>query len=170
MFPIAHKVDSQISDIEDDIFDSDTRRIVQNISWVRRDIIALRRIIRPQVSIIANLEERNRPFISEDLDEYFGDIYDHITQVRDILDEHYEIIADLSEATDSLISFRINEVMRTSTVISVVLLPLTLISSVYGMNVPLPLDANPYAFLIISGLMVAVLVSMLLYFRHRRWL
>lgn len=170
MFPILNKIDSQISQIEDNIFMEDTRNTVQEISLVRRDVISLRRIVRPQVSIVGNLEQKSYHVIHDDLDEYFGDIFDHITQVRDILEENYEIIADLSEATDSLISFRINEVMRTLTVISVVMLPLTLITGVYGMNVDLPFDRNPYAFFGISGAMVLVLTSMLLYFRHRRWL
>ncbi len=104
------------------------------------------------------------------LDDYFGDVYDHIEQVKDILDEDYEIIADLSEATDSLISYRINEIMRTLTVISVLMLPLTLVSGIYGMNVELPFNRSPYAFYILSGMMVMILTVMLLFFRYRRWL
>ena len=97
IFPILYKVDSQISQIEDDIFEEDTRYIVREISLVRRDIIALRRIIKPQIAIISNLEQKDRPFIRDELDEYFGDILDHIYKVRDILEENYEVIADLSE-------------------------------------------------------------------------
>ena len=170
IFPILYKVDSQISQIEDEIFDDDTRDVVRDISLVRRDIIALRRIIRPQIVIISNLEQRDRPFIREELDEYFGDILDHIYKVRDILDENYEVIADLSETTDSLLSHRINEVMRVLTVISVLMLPLTLLSGIYGMNVNLPFENNPFAFGGVVTIMAFIFFSMLLFFRYRGWL
>jgi magnesium transporter len=170
IFPILYKVDSQISQIEDEIFDDNTRDVVRDISLVRRDIIALRRIIRPQIVIISNLEQRDRPFIREELDEYFGDILDHIYKVRDILDENYEVIADLSETTDSLLSHRINEVMRVLTVISVIMLPLTLLSGIYGMNVNLPFENNPFAFGGMVAVMAFIFFSMLLFFRYRGWL
>ena len=170
IFPILYKVDSQISQIEDDIFDNDTRDIVRKISLVRRDIIALRRIIRPQIAIISNLEQRDRPFIREELDEYFGDILDHIFKVRDILDEDYEVIADLSDTTDSLLSHRINEVMRVLTVMSVIMLPLTLLSGIYGMNIRLPFEHSQFAFGGMMGLMAFIFFSMLVFFRYRGWL
>lgn len=170
IFPILYKVDSQISQIEDEIFEADTRTLVREISLVRRDIIALRRIIRPQIAIISNLEQKDRPFIREELDEYFGDILDHIYKVRDILDENYEVIADLSATTDSLLSHRINEVMRILTVISVIMLPLTLISGILGMNVHLPFQNNPYAFAGTMFLMMFIFLGMLLFFRYRDWL
>lgn len=170
IFPILYKVDSQISQIEDEIFEADTRTLVREISLVRRDIIALRRIIRPQIAIISNLEQKDRPFIREELDEYFGDILDHIYKVRDILDENYEVIADLSATTDSLLSHRINEVMRILTVISVIMLPLTLISGILGMNVHLPYQNHPYAFAGTMFLMMFIFLGMLLFFRYRNWL
>jgi magnesium transporter len=170
LFPILYKVDSQISEIEDDIFEDDTRDIVREISLVRRDIIALRRIIRPQIPIITNLSERERPFIREELDDYFDDVLDHMYKVRDLLDENYEVIADLSETTDSLLSHRINEVMRVLTVLSVIMLPLTLLSGIYGMNVRLPFEGDPYAFWGLMGFMAGVFITMIGYFRYRGWL
>jgi magnesium transporter len=170
LFPILYKVDSQISQIEDDIFEDDTRDIVREISLVRRDIIALRRIIRPQMPILANLADRDRPFIREELDDYFDDVLDHMFKVRDLLDENYEVIADLSETTDSLLSHRINEVMRVLTVLSVIMLPLTLLSGIYGMNVRLPFERNPYAFWVMLGVMGSIFLVLISYFRHRDWL
>ncbi len=170
LFPIIKKIEQQITEIEKDIFIDDMQTIVQEISMARRDIIALRRIIRPQVNIIANLEREDRSFIHDELDVYFSDILDHIIHVRDMLDEDYEIMADLSEATDSLISYRINEVMRTLTVISITMLPMTLISGIYGMNVSLPLAQKSYAFLIIAVMMISILILMLIFFHRRRWL
>ncbi|MFW5709189.1 MAG: magnesium transporter CorA family protein [Chloroflexota bacterium] len=170
VLPILRKVDANIRDIEENIFTSDPREIIRNITLVRRDIISLRRIIRQQVPVVERLEQTNHPILHEELEEYFGDIVDHIYRARDIIDENAEVIASLAETADTLASHRINEVMRILTVISVIMLPLTLVSSVYGMNVNLPLDANPNAFIIISGVMVVMAAAMLVYFRRRNWL
>jgi magnesium transporter len=169
-FPILDKVDSNIQVIEEEVFTEDMRRIVQAISIVRRDIIALRRIIRPQIAIVANLEQKDRPFIREELDVYFGDIVDHLNKAWDILEDHREVVEGLSETSDSVISYRINEVMRILAIISVVMLPLTLLSGIYGMNISLPLARDPLAFALIMGLMILMAGGMLLYFRRRGWL
>ncbi|MFQ5813749.1 MAG: magnesium/cobalt transporter CorA [Anaerolineae bacterium] len=171
-FPILDKVDSNIQVIEEEVFTSDMRRIVQDISIVRRDIIALRRIIRPQIAIVANLEQKDRPFIQEELDVYFGDIVDHLNKARDILEDHREVIEGLSETSDSVISYRINEVMRILAIISVVMLPLTLLSGIYGMNLGknLPLASHPLSFVFIMGLMILMAGGMMFYFKRRGWL
>jgi magnesium transporter len=169
-FPILGKVDKNLHAIEEEMFTADMRHIVQEISIVRRDIISLRRIIKPQIAIVTNLERKDRPFIREDLDVYFSDIVDHLTKAWDILEDHREMIEGLSETSDSVSSYRINEVMRILTVISVIMLPLSLISGIYGMNVLLPMAREPYVFFAILGLMVVIAGGMLLYFKHRKWL
>jgi len=169
--PILRKVDINIRNIEEDIFTANIRQIIQDISLVRRDVIALRRIIRQQIPIIEALERTDHAILHEDLEEYFGDIADHLYKARDIIDENAEIIASLAETADTLASHRINEVMRILTVISVIMLPLTLISSIYGMNVsPLPLAEDPYGFIIICSMMIVMAIAMLAYFRWRGWL
>lgn len=168
--PILRKVDGNIRRIEEDIFTADTRKVIRDISVVRRDVIALRRIIRQQVPVVELLERIDHPIIHDDLEEYFGDIADHLYKARDIIDENYEIITSLADTVDTLASHRINEVMRILTVISVIMLPLTLISSIYGMNVALPFGEHPNGFLIISLMMIFLAVALLWYFRRRGWL
>ncbi len=170
LFPILYKVDANIRHIEEALFSEDVRSTIQDISFVRRDVIALRRIIRPQVAIVHNLEQIDRPFIHDDLEVYFGDILDHLQKARDIADEDAEEITNLADTSDALVSYRINEVMRILTVISVIMLPLTLISGIMGMNIGLPFQSHPQAFLIIVGAMLFVSLVMLLLFRYRRWL
>lgn len=171
VFPILRKVDANIRAIEESIFTADARTLIRDIALVRRDIIALRRIVRQQVPILENLERRDRPILREDLDEYFGDILDHLYKARDILDENAEIIAGLAETADTLINNRVNEVIRILTVISVIMLPMTLISSIYGMNIAnLPFSEHPASFLIVNGFMLVIALVMLLFFRLRHWL
>lgn len=170
VLPMLYKVDQNIRELEEEVFAADSRRVMQDLSFVRRDIIALRRIIRPQVSIIENLENVDRPFIREELDVYFGDILDHLLKAREIVEDHLEVINGVSDLATALVSYRLNEVMQILTVISVIMLPLTLISGIYGMNVKLPFMHEALAFPLVLGLMFAIALSMLLYFRHRNWL
>ncbi|GAB4568879.1 MAG: magnesium/cobalt transporter CorA [Anaerolineae bacterium] len=170
ILPILYKVDSNIRAIVEDLFTEDLRQIIEDITFVRRDIIALRRIIRPQIGIVANLEKVDRPFIHDELDVYFGDILDHLQKAADLLSDQAEVIEVLAESADTLASHRINEVMRILTVISVIMLPLTLISGVYGMNVVLPMQDHPFAFFLIVLIMIAIMLGMLYAFKRRGWL
>jgi magnesium transporter len=170
ILPILYKVDGNIRDLEEEIFAADSRRVMQDLSFIRRDIIALRRIIRPQITIVENLENVDRPFIREDLDVYFGDTHDHLLKALEIVEDHLTVINGLADMAHALVSYRLNEVMQILTVISVIMLPLTLVSGIYGMNVTLPLMDHPAAFLVVLGLMVAIAFAMLSYFRHRGWL
>lgn len=170
IFPILRKVDSNIRAIEDGIFILDSRQIIRDIALVRRDIIALRRIIRHQVPIVESLERTEHRIIRDDMEEYFADTVDHLLTSRDIIDEDWDVINGLAATADSLLSHRINEVMRVLTVISVIMLPLTLVSGIYGMNIELPLDGHPYAFILVFGLMFSIAILMLAYFKRRKWL
>ncbi|MFZ5919325.1 MAG: magnesium/cobalt transporter CorA [Chloroflexota bacterium] len=169
-FPILAKVDHNIQTIEEQMFTENMHQIVQKISVVRRDIIALRRIIKPQLVIVANLEHVDRPFIREDLDVYFGDIHDHLQKAWEELEDHREVLVGLSDTSESVISYRINEVIKILTVISVMMLPLTLISGIYGMNVSLPGMDHRWTFPIIIAAMVLIVVVMLFIFRKKNWL
>lgn len=169
LFPMLRKVEANVQAIEDTIFSADAREIIRNIALIRRDVIALRRIIRHQVPILEVLAKSEHPILRGELEEQFSDVLDHLYSARDIIDENHEVIGGLSETADSLLSHRINEVMRVLTVISVIMLPLTLISGIYGMNIELPLNQHPNAFLMVSSIMIAVVTLMLLYFRRRQW-
>jgi magnesium transporter len=170
---IMTRVGERINDVEERIFTEDMRHIVEEISSIRRDVIALRRIIKPQIAVVSNLERKDRPFIREGMEVYFGDIVDGFSRAWDELEDHREVIEGLSATSESITSYRINETMRALTVISVVLLPLSVLAGIYGMNVQLPFafDAqNPYTFWGILGAMLAMVVGLLAFFRIKRWL
>ncbi len=169
ILPILYKVDANIRHLEEEIFSQDSRQVMQDLAFVRRDIIALRRIIRPQIVIVGNLEKVDRTFIREDLDVYFGDIYDHIVKASEIIDDHFEVINGLADMANALVSYRLNETIQILTVISVIMLPLTLISGIYGMNIALPIQDHALAFIVVMALMATIATSMLLYFHHRGW-
>ncbi|MCY4466150.1 MAG: magnesium/cobalt transporter CorA [Chloroflexi bacterium] len=170
IFPILRKVDARVAAIGDALFESKAKGAIREIALLRRDIISLRRIIRAQIPIVQQLEMVEHAILHEDMEEYFGDVADHLFKLRDIADENFEVINSFAEAADTLASYRINEVMRILTVISVIMLPLTLISSIYGMNIDLPFADDPNAFMLTAVIMILVALLMLLIFRLRHWL
>jgi len=169
-FPILNKINANIEQIEDEIFEEKIRETVQEISIVRRDIIAFRRVIKPLIPVITSLERKQRPFLNEDMEEYFGNISDHLSKIWDTLEDYKEVIEGLSDTINSLTSNRTNDIIKVLTIISVILLPLTLISGIYGMNIRLPVEDHPLAFEIVMGVMLLVIVAMLGFFKWRKWI
>ena len=169
-FPILNKINTNIEQVEDEIFEERVRQTVYEISVIRRDVIAFRRIIKPLIPVIASLERKQRPFLREDMEEYFGDISDHLSKIWDTLEDYKEVIEGLSDTINSLTSNRINEIIKVLTIISVILLPLTLISGIYGMNIELPAMSHPLAFEMVIGIMALVIISMLAFFRWKKWI
>ncbi|MDP9371469.1 MAG: magnesium transporter CorA family protein [Chloroflexota bacterium] len=175
--PITRRISQKIEEIDEMLFEPNTQRTIEEIATVRRDIIATRRIIKPQVQIMTVLERRVRAFFrhgdEEEIEAYFGDLVDGIGKIADILDDAKEVVDSLSATTDSLTTHRLNQVIKTLTILSVIMLPLTLISSIYGMNVNLPYDEQPGAPVTFVGLLVLmalIAAVMILFFRWRRWL
>jgi len=169
--PIMSKISVNIDKAENDIFSSrGMPRAIGEISMLRRDVISFRRIIWPMRAVIATMEPRIRRFTTMDLAVYFGDMTDHVDKIWDGLDEFKEIIEGLNDTHDSLATNRTNEVMRMLTVIATVLLPLTLLAGIYGMNVPLPFQDSHYSFILIFVVWVIIVTGMLYFFRRNRWI
>ena len=168
--PILSKLHENIEDVEDRIFAERTRSQIRAISMLRRDVIAFRRIIWPMRAVIGSLERRARRFSKTDLAVYFGDMVDHVDRIWDGLDEYKEIIEGLNDAHDSLANNRTNEIMRILTIVATIFFPITLIASIWGMNIPLPFQKSSQSLLYVSLIMAAVIGGMLYFFRRRRWI
>jgi magnesium transporter len=170
-FPMLLRLDEKLDRIEELMFLQQTQQIVEDLSYIRRDIISLRRIIRPNLPVLRSLAAVDRPYLGLDTEgaAYFGDVTDGLTRIWDMLEEQKEIIEGLDATLFSLTSHRINQEIKIFTLISVVMLPMTLIASIYGMNVHLPLAETPLAFWGILVLMGIVAGGLFLFFRHRRW-
>lgn len=104
------------------------------------------------------------------MEVYWGDLIDHIDKIWDTLDACKEIIEGLKDTNDSLYSHHTTEVMRVLTIIATIMMPLTLVASIYGMNIPLPGEKKDISFLVILIIMIVCIVAMLYFFRRRRWI
>jgi magnesium transporter len=169
-FPILDKIGHKLDSIEDDMFEGYAEDVVRDISNVKQEIISYRKVVKPGRSTLRALERRVDKFLPEELDLYFDDIVDSAERIWDQLDNYKEVVDGLESTNESVISHRQNDVLRVLTIFSVIVLPLTLISGIFGMNVDFPGFSSNEAFWVIVALMVAVMVGMIAFFRHKRWL
>ena len=172
-FPMLRKIGNKLDAIEDDIFEEErSDEVVRDIFSAKQEIINFRKVIRPQRPVLRDLENYKQRFLAPDLDLeiYFDDIVDAHERIWDILENYKEVIEALEETNESVLNHRVNEILRVLTAISVIVLPLTLIASIWGMNVGVPGEGDKFDFYVVIALMVVILVGMLSYFRRRDWL
>ncbi len=171
-FPMLRKMGNKLDALEDTIFEGRSEEVVRDISNVKQEIINFRKVIRPQRAVLRDLENVKRRFLAPeyDLEIYFDDIVDSHERIWDMLENYKEVVEALEDTNESVISHRVNDILRVLTSISVIVLPLTLIASIWGMNVAVPGEGDDTAFYIVVGAMVALLLGMATYFRRRGWL
>ena len=174
-FPILDKIGFKLDLIEDALFEGESDDLVRDISNTKQEIINYRRIVKPQRTVLRLLDRSSQRFAPTDLDIYFDDIVDKSERIWDLLENYKEVAEALEATNESVISHRVNDILRALTAISVIVLPLTLIASVFGMNVGLPGGGDPAAggsvtYWVIVGALLAILIGMVAYFRFTRWL
>ncbi len=169
-FPILDKESQNIERVEERIFEEDARKMMREISIIRRNLINFRRIIRPQMAVIASLEHKDWEFLRGDMDVYWGDVSDHTVQIWDRLQDLREVIEGLGDTIDSLTSHSLNEVMKYLAIIAITFGSLEAISGIFGMNFPMPWAQSPHVLPVVSSIMILVVIAMWAYFRHMRWL
>ncbi len=167
-FPILDKIGHKLDSLEDDVFEGRSEEVVRDISNVKQEIISYRKIVKPERSTLRLLERHVERFLPEELELYFDDVVDAAERIWDILDNYKEVVEALESTNESVISHRQNDVLRVLTVFSVVLLPLTLITGVFGMNVEFPGFDTAWAFWTVVVVMAAVLCGVLGFFRYKR--
>jgi magnesium transporter len=120
--------------------------------------------------VFRDLERTKQRYMRDELEVYFDDIVDASERIWDMLENYKEVVVALDETNESVISHRVNEILRVLTAFSVVVLPLTFIASLWGMNVGVPGEGDTTAFWIVSAACVAILLGMVAFFRRRGWL
>jgi len=169
-FPILDKIGHKLDSIEDDMFEKRAEEVVRDLSNVKQEIISFRKIIKPERSTLRVLERQIERFLPEQLELYFDDIVDASERIWDLLDNFKEVVEALEDTNESVISHRQNDVLRFLTVVTVILLPLTLITGVFGMNVHFPGFETSAAFWAIIGFMLGLGLGLTAFFRFKRWL
>jgi magnesium transporter len=165
-FPILDKISYKLDRIEDDVFEERSEEVVRDISNVKQEIIAYRKIMKPERATLRGLERYTRRFLPEALEVYFDDIVDASERIDDLLDNYKEVVEALEQTNESVISHRQNYRLQLLTVFSVLFLPLTLIAGIFGMN----FSFSSTGFLVTVSVLGALFLSALAFFRWKRWL
>ena len=168
---ILDEVSINLEYMDRQVFEADSKAIVEEISLLRRNIIYFQTILKPQIPLFNSLEKGQIKLLNGQLSAYWGTIVDRTNRMWDRLEDAHELIEGLFATNESLVQFRTNEVIKVLTIFSVMLMPLTLLSGIYGMNlISLPLANHPQSFLFVSFLMLLVTLGMILFFRFKKWL
>ena len=170
-FPILEDYGERIEALEDAIIQKPNHQMLEEIYEVRRELLALRRIIWPLRNVINTLIRGSNDLISQEVQIYLRDCYDHVIQILDIIESYRELASSLMDVYLSATGNKMNEVMQLLTVISTVFIPLTFIAGVYGMNFKyMPeLDVR-WSYFACLGLMGAIAFSLIYFFWRRGWL
>ncbi len=169
MFPVLDSIDEELENHSKNALTQHTAEPISNLLKLRRELFHAKRIAGPQRDLIIHLAKGYR-FIGEESGLHFRDCYDHMIRANDIIENLREIIASTVEIHLSVVSNRMNEVMKVLTIIATLMLPLSVIAGVYGMNFKnMPELYWRYGYFMVLGAMALVAGSMLLFFKKKKW-
>lgn len=169
-FPVLEHYSECIENTEEELLNRPDRMTLQKAHAVKRGLLLLRRAIWPMREIVAQLQRDKHECLSETTLTYFRDVYDHCVQILDLNETYHEIATALTETYMSVVSNRMNEVVKVLTVISTIFIPLTFLAGVYGMNMPIPENEWRWSYPVFWGLCSAIALGMVVWFRRRGWL
>jgi magnesium transporter len=170
--PEVDELSNRLDELEQEVFQNPRPELVREILEEKRDVASLRRVILPQRDVMGRLARRDFVDISTEMSFRFRDVYDQLVRIADDALILQDRISGILEAHLSSVSNRLNAVMKVLTVVSVIIMPLTLLAGLYGMNVPLPRfpGSDGMQFWWICGICLVVSITMLTIFRRMRWI
>ncbi len=167
---LLRKVGLDLELINRELFGKKQVKIIERISITRKNIILVNTIFKPQLRLFHKFETGQVSGFADNMEEYWGNILDYYQKMWDMTEDYEDLIEGLSKTFDSMQTNKTNEIMKILTLISSIILPLTFITSLYGMNVILPLAEKTTAFWILLVTMGVLSVVMIFYFKRRRWM
>ena len=172
--PVLDDFDERIDRLEEEIFNlkQPNNKILSQIMELKRSVLRMRRISVKQMDVILRMSRGEFPeLIPEEMRPFYRDVHDHLTRVVDLAENYRDLISGSLEAYLSVVSNRLNEIMKVLTIFSAVMLPLTFIAGVYGMNFDhMPELHSRYGYIATLVVMILVALVMLFFFWWRGWL
>jgi magnesium transporter len=170
-FPVMDQVAERVEDLEEQIFSNFDEAALQSIFRLKKDLLNVRRVVTPERDVLNVMLRRGIPVFSQDDVTYLQDVYDHIVRITDTLDTYRDLLSSSLDSFLSVQSNRLNQVVKVLTVTSIVLMSVTLVAGIYGMN----FDNMPelhwrYGYVWALGLMAAISVGLVALFRRIKWL
>jgi magnesium transporter len=173
--PVVEQLDLSLDQIEDEIFGKYTPGTLEKLFSIKRSVLYLRRILAPQREALNKLARDQFEVIDERDRIYFRDVYDHLVRMYDITESVRELVSGALDSYLSVVNNRLNDVMKTLTIITTLFMPISFIASFFGMNffqpvIPLGIWTRWPAFIITLLIMVLTPIAMFVWMRHRRWM
>ncbi|MED0678955.1 magnesium/cobalt transporter CorA [Aneurinibacillus thermoaerophilus] len=169
-FPIMDRISARIDELEDEMYEHQMEAITEEFLALKRTIILIRRVILPQKRIFAPVNGTMLFKINEENIPFYIDLVDHLERLVDSAETSRDLVNGALDTYYSIVSAKTTETMQILTIISTIMMPLTFITGLMGMNVHLPGQDSPYSFWAIMGILFTVIALMLLYFKRKRWL
>ncbi len=170
-FVILEKFGEKLDGMEEELLTNPTPETLQAIYSLKKDMIFLRKSVWPLREVIGGLERGESKLIQESTQIYFRDVYDHTIQVMDAIETSRDMLSGMLDIYLSSVSNRMNAVMKMLTIIATIFMPLTFIAGIYGMNFQnMPELGWRWGYFAVLLVMVAIGISMLVYFKRKKWL
>jgi len=170
-FAILETLGERTESLENNVLKEPDPAVVREIHALKRELILLRKAIWPLREVLANLSRDDSPLISKSTALYLRDVYDHTIQVVETVETFRDTVSGLLDVYLSVVSNRMNEVMRVLTVIATLFIPLTFLAGIWGMNFEfMPELEWKFAYPVVLGIMILIAATMLIFFRRKKWL
>lgn len=170
-FPVLQGLEKRMGELERQVVENPTQEIMNQAFKMKRELLWLKRISYPQRDVILRLSREETTLISKQAQLYFRDVYDHLYRMTEIADAYRDIMTGVLDAYLTSVSNRMNEIMKVLTIFASIMLPLTLIAGIYGMNFDhMPELRWPHGYFYVLGVMAAVAGGMLYYFKRKKWM
>ncbi len=167
---LLRKVGLELELINRELFTRGAPKIIERLSITRKNIILLNTMLKPQIRVFNKFESGSVEGFADNMEDYWGNILDYYNRMWDLTEDYGELIEGLSTTFDSMQTNKTNEIMKILTLISSIILPLTFLTGLYGMNVLLPMQNDNAAFMVIIGFMLVIGIGMIFYFRRKKWM
>ncbi len=170
-FTVIDQIEGELDKLEDVIMRSPEMSTKSKIHDLRLALLTLRKSISPLRELMNRFSDTESKLVTSDTQVYVADLRDHVIQITDLVETYRDVINGLYDLYVSEISFRMNSVMQTLTIVSTIFIPLSFLVGVYGMNWDnMPELHTRYGYFVLWGVMICVILGMLGWFRSRRWI
>ncbi len=169
--PVLETLEDQLDHIEETIFDRPDPHVLREILTVKRTLMSLKKTVFPQREVINHLARNEYQVISQKAQVYFRDIYDMLYRMAEMTESFRDVSTALVETYLSTVSNRMNEIMKVLTLVATILIPLTVVTGIYGMNFEFMPELHwRYGYFIVLGVMALITAGILGYYRWKHWI
>ncbi len=170
-FTILEKIGDKIETLEEELMNEPSRQTLHQLHNMKREMIFVRKAVWPMRELINNMERSETELIKPSTDIYLRDVHDHTIRVIDTVETYRDLLSGMMDIYLSSVSNKMNEVMKMLTIITTIFVPVTFIAGVYGMNFEyMPELHSKWGYATVWGIMIIIILSLLIYFKRRKWL